>query len=94
MISIDTLILFLVAYDSIVSFIAFYSFYIMILRPFIKYRHTKKSGIYTEFTLYDKGEYRGSINLNISELLNMLFNAGNDKQNSLKKSFIRNKKKG
>ncbi len=70
---IDAILTFLVIYDVSVSFLSFYSFYILILRPFLKYRHTAKNGIYTDLTLYDNGQYRGSITLNASELLSMLF---------------------
>ncbi len=70
----EIVIWFLVVYDVCVSFVSFYSFYILILKPTMKYRHSKKNGIYTEFTLYDEGEYRGAITLNISEIVRMLFN--------------------
>lgn len=60
--------------DSFALTTALFMFYTLYLKPVIKYRHTKKNGVYTAFTLFDKGEYRGSIDLNLSELVGMLFN--------------------
>ncbi len=72
----DYWIIFLVVVDTITAGFSSYAFIKYYLLPKWKYRHTKKNGIYTTFTLYDNGEYRGSIDLNISEIIDMLFKKG------------------
>ncbi len=67
--------LFLIVVDTITAVFSMYLFVAMWLLPQIKHRNTKKQGVYTTFTLYDNGEYRGSISLNLSEILAMLFSA-------------------
>jgi hypothetical protein len=59
-------------YDIAISMLSFYSFYILILRPRLKYRNTKKNGLYTELALFDNGEFQGALTLNLSELFEFL----------------------
>ena len=67
------LVLGLFFYDLTISFISLYSFYILILRPYFHNRNRVKNGLIADLYLYDKGIYKGSMTLNISELIDYLF---------------------
>ncbi len=63
---------FILIVDTITSMFSTYLFVWAYVLPIIKHRHTKKNGVYATFTLYEQGEYRGTISLNLSEIIGML----------------------
>jgi hypothetical protein len=72
---VSAIIWFILIVDTITSILSTYLFVWAYLLPIIKHRHTKKNGVYATFTLYEQGEYRGTISLNISEIIGMLLSA-------------------
>lgn len=68
-----TLIGFLVIYDMSISFLSIYSFYILILRPYLKNRNKKKSGLIVDLSLYDKGMYKGAMSFNLTDMIDFVF---------------------
>ena len=72
MITIDIL-LFLLVYDVSISFLSFYSFYVLILRPYFKNRHRHKNGLIVDLSLYNKGIYEGNISFNLSDFIDYMF---------------------
>jgi len=67
------LVLGLFFYDLTISFISLYSFYVLILRPYFHNRNRAKNGLIADLYLYDNGIYKGSMSMNISELIDYLF---------------------
>lgn len=68
-----TLLLILVIYDVSISMLSMYSFFILILRPYIKNRNKKKNGVLIDLSLYDNGVYRGAMSFNFSDLIDFVF---------------------
>mgnify|MGYP001626391343 FL=1 len=66
---------FILIVDTITAMFSLYLFVWAYVLPIIKHRHTKKNGVYATFTLYEQGEYRGTISLNLSEIIAMLLSA-------------------
>ncbi len=77
----STLIWFILTVDTITAGFSTYLFIWAYVLPILKHRHTKKDGIYATFTLYEQGEYRGTISLNLSEIIAMLLTSLIPKKN-------------